>query len=93
MLVLLTQHFHKNFTTKSRWQVVNRRQKVMLVVGPNKNQLELTTKLLQWKYCESSIKIIIFKLILDEIKIKGFKVSKILFLEYINIYIYIYCNI
>ena len=47
MLVLLTQHFHKNFTTKSRWQVVNRRQKVMLVVGTNKNQLELTTKLLQ----------------------------------------------
>ena len=34
---------HNTFTTKPKWQVVTCRKKVMLVVGSNKNQLQLAT--------------------------------------------------
>ena len=60
--MLLTQNLHKNSTINPRGQVVTALQKdrkIVLIVGSNKNQLQLATH-----YCEINIKMIIFKLIL-----------------------------
>ena len=60
--MLLTQNLHKNSTLKPRGQVVTALQKdrkIVLIMGSDKNQLQLTIH-----YCEINIKMIIFKLIL-----------------------------
>ena len=41
LIIFNTQNFHKKFITNCRWQVVNGRYKVMLIMSPNKNQLQL----------------------------------------------------